>query len=233
MASFFPTPYPDELLYSLIARFHVRSGNLSPKATIEELFSSRTASSIADMPCNIDALIKAAPAFIKLNAEQLIQDNTLYPYYMVFQTNAKCNEIMQAMRSSYGGDIHTKVGIMASTIKSFENLRFCHKCIETDLKVYGEYYWHRIHQAPGVMVCPEHGVIIQDSTVNLLKTNKHEFIAADNANCINRLAANYSSIDIAKFYELAKDTQWLFNNYKKVRYSSTFTNGLRDSYLLS
>jgi hypothetical protein len=224
-------PYPDELLYSVIARYHIRSGNLSPKSTIEELFSSRTASSIADMPCNIDILIKKVPVFMKLKAEQLIQENTLYPYYMVFQTNDKCSEIMQAMRGAYGGDIHTKVGIMASSVKSPENLRFCHKCMETDLKVYGEYYWHRIHQVPGVIVCPEHGVFIQDSTVNLLKTNKHKFIAADDTNCINRSSVNHSSIVTARLYELSKDIQWIFNNFKKVRCSSNFKNGLRNSYL--
>lgn len=232
MASFFPTPYPDELLYSAIARYHVRSGITSPKATIKELFASRTATAVVDMPCNIDALVKAVPTFLKLKAEQLIQEHTLYPYYMVFQTNDKCSKIMQAMRSSYGGDIHTRVGIMASSVKNLENLRFCHKCMETDLKVYGEYYWHRIHQVPGVMVCPEHGVLIQDSNANLLKTNKHEFIAADDTNCINRSEVNYySSLDTARLYELSKDIQWLFNNYEKVRNSSNYKNGLRNSYL--
>ena len=231
MTSFFPKPYTDELLYSVIARYHIRSGNLSPKATIEELFSSRTASSTVDMPCNIDELIKRVPTFTNLDFEQIILENTLYPYYMAFQTSNRCNEIMQTMRGSYGGDIHNKVGIMASSIKCPGNLRFCHKCMETDLKVYGEYYWHRIHQTPGVIVCPEHGVFIQESNVSLLKINKHEFIPADDTNCINRLAVNYSSLDTARLYELSKDIQWIFNNFKKVRCSCSFKNGLRNSYL--
>jgi hypothetical protein len=30
MLSFFPTPYPDEILYSVFARYHARSGNIKP-----------------------------------------------------------------------------------------------------------------------------------------------------------------------------------------------------------
>ncbi len=37
MVSFFPQPYPDEILYSVIAPYHIRSGNTSPKITLQEL----------------------------------------------------------------------------------------------------------------------------------------------------------------------------------------------------
>lgn len=38
MLSFFPTPYPDELWYSVIARYHTHSGALSWQATMAALF---------------------------------------------------------------------------------------------------------------------------------------------------------------------------------------------------
>lgn len=34
MISFFPMPYPDELWYSVICRYHIRSGNPSFKYSI-------------------------------------------------------------------------------------------------------------------------------------------------------------------------------------------------------
>ena len=40
MLGSFPTPYPDELLYSVVARYHVRSGNKSFRQTHEELFET-------------------------------------------------------------------------------------------------------------------------------------------------------------------------------------------------
>ena len=38
MISFFPAPYPDELWYSVICRFHVRSGNYCAKHTMQQLY---------------------------------------------------------------------------------------------------------------------------------------------------------------------------------------------------
>jgi hypothetical protein len=38
---FFPTPYRDELIYSVIARYHVYSGNPGHIHTLEDLFNTR------------------------------------------------------------------------------------------------------------------------------------------------------------------------------------------------
>ncbi len=42
MLPFFTNPYPDELLYSAVARYHFYSGNIDCKDTLEELFGSRS-----------------------------------------------------------------------------------------------------------------------------------------------------------------------------------------------
>lgn len=41
MVTFFPTPYPDELLYSLVARYHNRSGNECISYTLQELYNTK------------------------------------------------------------------------------------------------------------------------------------------------------------------------------------------------
>ena len=38
MLPFFTNPYPDELMYSAIARYHFYSGNIDFKDTLEEYF---------------------------------------------------------------------------------------------------------------------------------------------------------------------------------------------------
>ena len=42
MISNFPAPYPNELIYSVIARYAVHNGILSPKYLTEELFNIGT-----------------------------------------------------------------------------------------------------------------------------------------------------------------------------------------------
>lgn len=38
MISFFSSPYPDELWYSVICRYHVHSGNYCAKHTLRQLY---------------------------------------------------------------------------------------------------------------------------------------------------------------------------------------------------
>ena len=40
MISFFPSPYPDELWYSVICRYHVHSGNYCAKHTLRQLYGT-------------------------------------------------------------------------------------------------------------------------------------------------------------------------------------------------
>jgi len=227
----FPTQYPDELLYSVIARYHVRSGNTSPKATIEDLFDSRTAAAVVDMPCYINALYWNLPEVKKIEPESLIMQHTLFPYYTAFLQQSRVNFVISAMKSNYGGDIHTSTGIMASNISVPEFLRFCPKCNMYDISTRGECYWHRIHQVPGVLVCPIHNEILQDSTIAVHGMNKHEFFAANEHNCISKLRLISCNEEIDKLYTLANDIVWLIENYKTVRNSKELENGFRDRYL--
>ena len=56
MLSSFPNPYPDEILYSTVARYHQRSGNILFRQTVEELFGDRSAHSAVVLPAGLGAL---------------------------------------------------------------------------------------------------------------------------------------------------------------------------------
>ena len=167
MLSFFPTPYPDEILYSILARYHIRSGNTGPKLTLWELFGSNDAISTVDLPYNLAALAKNLSSVSQMSCEELLQNHTLYPFYAAFLPQRRAKEVTEVMKSEHGGAIHGKVGVRASSLKTSRYFRFCPKCIENDQQTYGELYWHRIYQVPGVLVCPQHGEVLQDSLVPL------------------------------------------------------------------
>lgn len=42
MITYFPTPYPDELIYSCFCRYYVHSGCLSHKMALQELYCKRS-----------------------------------------------------------------------------------------------------------------------------------------------------------------------------------------------
>ncbi|EGD49575.1 Tn7-like transposition protein D [Ruminiclostridium papyrosolvens DSM 2782] len=182
MLSFFPTPYPDELLYSVFARYHVRAGNKSYKMTMGELFNSQTASAIVDLPCNIRNLVGNMPPKSLYNAEELIREHTLFPFYTAFLPPERAKQIYNSMLGSRGGDIYTRAGIMANGISANRYLKFCPACASEALQQHGEMYWHRIHQVP-FLLCPIHKIQLLDSIVPCIGINKHEYISASPENC--------------------------------------------------
>lgn len=234
MACFFPAPHPDELLYSILARYHVWSGNISPKWTLDELFGSRTVVAVVDMPCYIDRLIERFPTFLRCSAEELINRHTLYPYYTAFLSKERSLDILRSMRGDFGGDVHTKTGIMASSIHAPSSLMFCPECFKKDVDMYGEAYWHRLHQIPGVLVCHMHRCMLQESKVRIHSDNRHEFIFADEENCVTDSAAVPVELDEGVFdmlVQTAQDTQYLLEHSEIVVETFGDLEVIRERYL--
>ncbi|MGQ4650328.1 TnsD family Tn7-like transposition protein [Lyngbya aestuarii] len=212
MVSFFPKPYPDEILYSVMARYHIRSANTSPKVTLRELFNSPSTIATADLPSNLNILSENLQFFSNYTVEELIYKYTLYPFYSVFLPPKRAIQVKESMKAEQGGDIHTRAGIMASSVAMSRYFRFCPNCLEEDLQKYGEAYWHRLHQIPGVVVCPVHAVMLKDSTVPIQGFNKHEYQAASLKNCpITPNQQLYSNDTLENLLLLAQDISWLMN----------------------
>ncbi|SMP71997.1 TnsD family transposase [Anoxynatronum buryatiense] len=197
MTSFFPTLYPDELLYSAIARYHQRSGNISWKHTAVDLFDTQSVTISVDLPARIESLVDNVPYSGSTLAEEFIWKHTLYPYYTTFQSNERRRQIKESMLSHNGGDIYSRAGIMASTIKTKSHLCYCPSCVEEDFVKYGETYWRRSHQLPGVFLCQKHQHYLLTCPMPIKSTNKYQALltndcinASDNMDGMKRLIAS-------------------------------------------
>lgn len=221
MITFFPTPYPEgELLYSILARYHVRNGNLSSKATMEELFGSCSVTAVLDLPANIDSLISNLPIGSNYTAEKLITENTLYPFYSAFLPPERATKILQSMCGNNGGSVHNRIGIMASVVEQNKYIRLCRECVAEALQNYGELYWMRSHQIPGIIICPKHKTLLYDSKVLVNHFNKHEFVPATEENC--NLAEEHTATTtieevigfefISKYFKFVANVKKVLNN---------------------
>jgi len=179
----FPTPYPDELLYSVIARYHIRAGNLFWKHTLDDLFGKRTTCATVFLPSGIRSLVQRLPQNTTLTEQELIEKHTMYPFYTVFLPTEKAQSIYEAMLSDDGKKIYMQSGMMASAIPQNQYLKYCPSCFQEDLTKYGELYWHRLHQLPGNLICTKHELWLEDSTVPITHSNKHAFILPTISNC--------------------------------------------------
>ncbi|WP_088014534.1 TnsD family Tn7-like transposition protein [Gottfriedia acidiceleris] len=215
MVFHFPTPYPDELLYSINARYHVQEGNTSPKHTIEELYGKATVTAVLDLPCNIDLLVGNINNTL-ITSDYLIDQHTLFPYYGAFLINEKYNRVRKLMKGESGKRVHLIAGLRTSAIKPKSHLMHCKDCFREDVETYGESYWHRSHQLPGVLVCYKHDCPLIESSISIKETNHQEYIPALKENVI--INGNYVIVLNGTFrshLQFAKLSHQLLNNKLK------------------
>lgn len=228
MLKFFPVPYPDEILYSVFARYKIRSGNTSPKDILRELFGNVNVSAAIEFPSNLDSLVNNLYEFKNYTTEDFIYNNTLYPLFEPFIPQNRAKQILSSMKGANGGNINTRIGTMASSIKNPRFLRFCPKCFEEDKKKFGEAYWHRVHQIPGAVLCPKHDIFVLDSGILRHNLNKHEYIAANEDNCkVHEVNTFYSEKEINQLKVISKNIEWVLNS----KLASGDINSLYEGYL--
>lgn len=211
MIPFLPTPHNDELLYSVLGRYHIWSCNFSPKDTVYDLFGKMSASAVIDLPNNLQKISEQLSKGTVNNPERLIHYHTLFSLYKPFLPKERVYELINKMKC--GRDVHTTIGVMASSISSFKFLRFCPECFIEDCLKHGEPYWHRIHQVPGVEICPIHHMFILDTKIKTTsRQNKHVFTPLDfEMQVTNNMRKMVPERRFEHETAIAKAAYWLLN----------------------
>nr|WP_314898648.1 TnsD family Tn7-like transposition protein [uncultured Deefgea sp.] len=175
--------FPDETLYSLIARYHYLLGSRRWRDTIELL-------------CNTPATLlhRSFPSFLnKVNTSlfpepsisSVIDQLTIFPYFRPFLPERAVEQASAHLVSGHSmGGIKTLLGLVASQIGANTQLRFCPSCMVCDQNQYGQAYWHRMHQLPGIWVCSTHKKILLEVDMKWLEKQLRRLVLPDNKELI-------------------------------------------------
>ncbi len=162
MLPFFPPPYPDEILYSLCARYAKLLAYPHQRDVLRDLFGTTTVRTVVDFPTHLEHLVRATVAFIPFSCEDWIDRHTLLPAFRLGQSGEALERATAAMRSDRSeASVHALLGLLANRVRRPTSLKYCHACVIEDRQHLGEPYWHRVHQFPGVIVCPRHQVFLR------------------------------------------------------------------------
>jgi hypothetical protein len=213
MISCFPDPYPDELLYSICARYADRMQYPQKQSLSKELFGNKRVRAAVDLPGHLNDLVTALPPGGYYTIDHLIDNHTLLPFYSPFFPPELISFIREEMRGSNQQRSYGHLGLLAGHIQRFIYLRFCPLCVHEDKKQFGECYCHRLHQVPGVEVCPIHQVAVMNS--GLLKPNQdngtdYEFISAERSiSEAKPYSLNLSVCDQENLLKISREADWL------------------------
>jgi hypothetical protein len=236
MLAYFPKTYEDELLYSMIARYSIHTGQQeNQKAVIQDVFGKKTAVAIPDLPSHLRIFSKRVSIVWPVSASSLIDNHTLANLYVPFLFEQQAQQVLSSMKSDFGGNIHTRSGITASSIQTTKYFRYCPVCSIDQKNNLGETYWQRKHQLPCIEVCLKHQCQLIDSETSFYSIQKHHFQAAEAVNKGTRISSillsKYEHKLISLFYGLLElknikpcsNNQWtLF--YKKLALDSCMMN---------
>jgi hypothetical protein len=236
MISNFPIPYPDELIYSVIARYAVHNGILSPKYLTEELFNNRNLTPTYDLPSHLDRVASYLPDHY--DTLILINQHTLLPIYQPFQPDTVMHYAVQALRGEQYQSLHTKLGKNASRIKAVNFFRFCPHCWQEQMEQYGEVYWKRSWQITGYEYCIKHESALFVSSVPCNGLDRRFYNAHLNV-LIDSSQLFINSQDLKRHLELAKIIEDLLIQSSHIAVqdvsilSNAYFNLLKDRGLLS
>lgn len=216
--SFFPSPYPDECLYSIFARYYVRSGISSSKEAARKLFGSESSilASTVYLPHRLERMDYWISPLCGLTSKDMICDHTSYPYQSIAYMNDLYKEmemiILNGVPKTGMRNVERRM-IAKNTYHGIRQyMRYCPECAREDVLKYGETYWHRLPQLPGVEYCPEHGCRIIDSEAPFEEFRARIYPASYMIRPDKLIEGITDQKRKSQYMRIAEDTQWLLEH---------------------
>ena len=154
MLTWFPSPYPDELFYSVLCRYYLSSGIKEHYLVKKQLFGTKAGVKMATLYPNatIHAILSQLPEKV-FDGRDMILHHTPFLYYARMYPQQEREALLDDLLQGRG---KTPTHLWKTFPKDDYALRYCPLCIQEDTKIYGEPYYHVEHQIPLSSVCVRH-----------------------------------------------------------------------------
>jgi hypothetical protein len=212
MLGYFPEFYDDELLYSIIARYHLYSGNKNKRNTIIDVFNAPNLVPVIEFPSNLKTIEENLCSYMNITCKDIIAKHTMFPYYAPFLPQKRKLFLIENMILGQGKGIKMQIGYVAGSICQKKSLYYCSVCVEQDSKKYGEAYFYRIHQLQGVLVCHKHECYLKQYTINPIDESRLMFINLDSGIVKNDVTYEGNPKTFKHLLDIAKSAKYLLSN---------------------
>ena len=152
--TWFPSPYPDELFYSVLCRYYLSSGIKEHNIVKRLLFGNRVGIKMATLYPNaaVHAVLSQLPEGV-FDGHNVILHHTPFLYYTRMYPATEREALMDDLLQ---GRSKTPTHLWRTFPKGDYALRYCPLCVREDTQIYGEPYYHVEHQIPLSSVCVLH-----------------------------------------------------------------------------
>lgn len=173
---YFPTPQPDELLGSALARFVSDMGSLDSKVATTVLFGQRNVVTSALLQGHIDQLLDNIGHLWNTEASSVVSRHTILPLNRPFVSPGQYTSYENDLRGTSLNRSFVRTGMSASRLRWPRYFRICPVCQREQRQLLGFNYWQRVLQCPGVVLCPMHGCPTVETRCARESPDRHQFI---------------------------------------------------------
>ena len=194
MIAFLPSFYSNELFYSLIARYHVRTGRSDVGTDIDAFYSDRInvppdfeligklrkeiLPFLLDHLSFIDTEEAAAYEEAEDRLQYLVNHHTLFPHYARFTSVERRLGAYDALCVMDTYRMYRQLPIPQRRRERL--VRYCPICAAEARAQYGEAYWSTLHNLFGVNVCPLHCCrLIETDRLKIIPRKKVVLLSAE------------------------------------------------------
>ena len=149
-----PESWPDETLYSLLARIALVNGSANHVELVRNLLGVKRATSVISASinlshfCDVTRNMYGSPREVLQNFSVLVARARLGELDGSTLAEIECGALAPPLVDMvFGGNGHW---------------RLCARCAEYDAKTYGIAYWHQAHQLPTSYYCSGHGLPLEE-----------------------------------------------------------------------
>ena len=164
MLTWFPSPYPDELFYSVLCRYYLSTGIKEHYLVKKQLFGTKAGVKMATLYPNaaVHAVLSQLPEGV-FDGRDMILHHTPFLYYARMHPQQEREVLLDDLLQ---GRSKTPTHLWRTFPKGDYALRYCPLCIQEDTKIYGEAYYHVEHQIPLSSVCVRHRCRLKQITID-------------------------------------------------------------------
>ncbi len=214
MMNSLPTPYPGESLYSIYCRYHVRSG-MSPVQTSKTIFRREYVNLASTVLSPSSLFTTKSRNFIGLSlALELAQKHTALQYYSASFFSWDLSEAEDILQGKICLESRNFWRRFLNLVKKDDaRLCYCMECSKEERKMYGEPYWHTLHQINGVEYCPIHKTpLIKSNAVLSRNTYNNYYPAYLYTKEAQTMAISENVAFKREMIHLSEDINWLLCN---------------------
>lgn len=236
---YFPQIYPDELLVSAIARYHVHTMSQTYSTTKKQLFGIRHIHPNLELPCSLGIFQKNTFHLLELTAEEIAWSHTMLPYYTAYKDESTNARVLATMVD--GGKSRspiTMLGAQQQPSSAPLYMRACPSCIAEDIAATGETYWRRSQQLRTVHFCIRHRCRLMNTQYPYVSSS-HRFEAAHPEMPLSNYLPDLSSSETKKLLRISKilcscltrkkrDSDFIkIPNFREILFNSKYMRGQR------